>query len=379
MSTLVERVEPVDLEAYLRTFGWSRLQADARRSIWRHQSGAQVFVPAERLTDYNQLVDLAVTEIAHAEGKPEDDVVSDLIWRQYDKLYIRHSSPSSSLSLEEAIEFHGALGDLIVAAALASWEPRASYAGRRPSQVMAYIERVRLIPSVPGSFVARALLPLDTLTGTPLPMVGPAEPGIRHVSTTILKATDAAVESAQAVVAGEPMTRWSEAVNEGVSANLCDALARLVHAETDAAAAINLHIDWTWEAPDEPMPEISIPSGLGPVLEYASDLLRGGPQEHAITITGLITHLHREKAAGPGEITVRGYIEQWDASSRSLRLELDEGSYRQAIAAHDTGGTVRVTALVRRAARTLEVVRVIDLDLLGARRSSSAPGAKLVP
>ncbi len=379
MITLVESVEPRDMEAYLRTLGWSRLRADERRSIWRHHSGAHVFIPAQRLTDYPQLAHVAVAEIAHAEGKPEDDVISDLVWRQYDKLYVRHSSPSSSLSLEEAIEFHGALGDLIVAAARASLEPRASYAGRRPSQVTAYIDRVRLIPSIPGSFVARALLPLDTLTGTPLPMVGPGEPSVRHVSTTILKATEAAVESAQAVVAGAPVTRWSEVVNDGVSANLCDALARLVYAEADTAAAVNLHIDWTWTAPDDQMSAISIPSGLGPILQYASDFLRGGPQEHAIRITGLVTHLHREKAAGPGDITVRGYIEEWDVSSRSLRLELDERSYRHAIAAHDAGVTVRVTALVRRTARTLEVVRVIDLDLLGTPRTTSTAGATLGP
>jgi hypothetical protein len=321
-------------------------------------------------------VDVAVVEIAEAEGKPHDDVISDLIWRQYDKLYVRHSSPSSSLSLEEAIEFHDALGDLIVAAARASWEPRASYAGPRPAQVAAYLDRVRVIPSVPGSFVARALLPLNTLAGTPLPLIGPAEPNVRLVSTTILRATDAAIASAQAVVAGEPLTRWSDAVGVGVSANLCDALARLIRTDVETAAAVDLHIDWTWAAPDEPMPAVSIASGLAPVLEYASDYLRGGPEEHTIRITGLITHLHREKAAGAGEITIRGYIEEWDASSRTLRLELDEGTYRNAIAAHDAGSTVRVTALVRRAARKLDVIRVIDLDLL-AQYSARQVGAKL--
>jgi hypothetical protein len=147
---------------------------------------------------------------------------------------------------------------------------------------------------------------------------------------------------------------------------LCDALARLNPSEDGSSSRVDMHIDWTWAAPDEPLPPVAVHSGISPLLESASDYLRGEPAEHNIRITGLITYLHREAATGPGEITVRGYIEQWDASSRALRFELDETSYRQAIAAHEAGATVRVTARVRRTAQRVEVIRVVDIDLLGS-------------
>jgi hypothetical protein len=365
VTHLANQLEPADLRDYLRLAGWSPERADDRRSVWLHRSGAQVFVPGQRLSDYEQLLDLAVVGIARAEERDADDVVSDLTWRQYDKFYVRRPSPSSSLPLEEAIGFHEALGDLIVSAARASWEPRPSYRGPRPGRVISYLERVRLIPSVPGSFVARALLPLNTLEGTPLPLVGPAEPAVRDVSTTILRATGAAVESARAIALGSSNSLWDDAVQEGVSANLCDALARLSGRDAEASSQVDLRIDWTWAAPDDPMSPVSVPAGLAPILDYGSDYLRGGPEEHTIRITGLVTHLHREKGTGPGEITVRGYIEQWDAGSRALRVELDEGTYRQAISAHEAGTTVRLTAQVRRAMGRVEVVHVVDLDLLG--------------
>ena len=47
-------------------------------------------------------------------------------------------------------------------------------------------------------------------------------------------------------------------------------------------------------------------------------------------LTGLVIRLHRDTPTGPGDITVRGFIEGFDSAARSLRLELDEVTYRQA-------------------------------------------------
>jgi len=37
-----------------------------------------------------------------------------------------------------------------------------------------------------------------------------------------------------------------------------------------------------------------------------------------------VTRLHRESALGPGQITVKGYVEGLDSGQRSLKVELDE-------------------------------------------------------
>jgi hypothetical protein len=77
-----------------------------------------------------------------------------------------------------------------------------------------------------------------------------------------------------------------------------------------------------------------------------------------------VTKLHREEASGPGEVTVRGHIETWDAGSRAIRFELDEPTYRLAIAAHEAGQSVRTRAVVRQSDRGLTVVRVDDFQVL---------------
>jgi hypothetical protein len=117
-------------------------------------------------------------------------------------------------------------------------------------------------------------------------------------------------------------------------------------------------------APSADIREVTIPAGLAPILEAAADYLTGQPPEHSVVVTGLVTKLHRETPVGPGAVTVRGYVEGLELSSRSVKVELDADTYREAIAAHDRGATVQVAALVRREPRSLAVVRVEDFRIL---------------
>ena len=367
MDDIGNLIETEALPLYLgASESWTVARSDANRRIYIHTTGARVFVPMQREVDFPLLASVAINEIATAEQRTQEDVVVDMVWMRYDKVHVRRESHASSLLYSAGVEMHQALGDLILAGARAASETRAAFVGgRRPRVVEDYLDRVRMIPSAQGSFVVRALLPLSWGSETPtLDLVGPANPDVRNVSTTILRATNAAVVTAQQVAAGEAdMNLWEAAVGQGVSSNLCDALTGLVGHGPDAGTA-EVRISWTWAIPRDQVPPVEIPAGLGPVLEAGADYLRGQPDEHTVRITGLVTKLHRESATGPGEITVRGYIESFDSANRTMRCELDGDSYRQAIGAHDAGNTVTVTALVRRGPRGLEVLRVEDLRVI---------------
>jgi len=362
-------VEDLDAEGiilYLRANGWELERRDARRSIWRHSSGARVFVPGSPSSDSRELLRVAFQEIAQAEDRTHEELAIDLAWQQFDKLHLHREASAGGLLLADGLDLHIALRDAIVAAARASSEPRSSFSGRRPLAVEAYIDRVRLIPAVPGSFVVRALLPLDAPPEQePLALIGVVSPKVRRIATTLLRASAEVVETAQAVAQGAPPSKWDDSVPFGVSANLCDALTRLTGSlDEPGGGDAQLRIAWSWVAPEEPSPTVTIPRGLAPIIAAGADFLRGEPEEHTIRIVGLVTKLHREEASGPGEVTVRGHIESWDASSRAVRLELDERTYRAALAAHDAGLSVKSTALVRRTDRGLTVVRVEDFHVL---------------
>lgn len=364
MAHLVPSVDPTAVHSYLSVTGWRESErSDRRRSIWEHPSGAHVYVPGVVGPDYPELISLMVEAIARTQARDADDIVIDLTWSRYDKLHVRREVPALALGFVDGLDLHSAVHDMIVASALASSEPRKSYGGRRPVFVDRFIDQARLIPSTPGSFVVRALLPLNLPSDQDeLPLVGPAATQVRRVATTLLSASSLAVSTAQMMAFGSEPSVWERQVSDGVSANLLDALSRITGSD-EHSGDVQIRMDWTWMAPAELTPVVVVPQGLAPILAAGADYLREPREEHSIRLTGRVTRLHREEALGPGDITVRGLIENWDASSRSMRINLDETTYRRAISAHDAGTTVQVSALVRRTPHGLQVVQVEDFHV----------------
>lgn len=356
------------LPSYLEISGWQLERRNAGRQVWRHGSGVFVYVPLEVGSDYSDLTALATLRIAEVEGRDVGDVAVDLTYMAFDKMHVRRETPDLGLRLEDGLEFHKAVHDTVLAAALADRSTNPAFSGRRPGSVISYIDRVRLIPSIQGSFVVRALLPLTQEDQQPeLPLFGDEANDVPRVSSRIVNASAAAVQTAQSVATGGHLSLWDEAVGSGVSANLCEALSRLPASTDGDGGDAEITIRWTWAArPVEPAPVVRVNQGLVPVLAAGGDYLRTHEETLEIVLVGLVVGLHRANPAGPGPVTARGHVEAWDAD-RSLRIELDEQRYHEAVTAHDEGRTVIIRAQVRRLPRKpLEAIEVLSFAVAPA-------------
>lgn len=360
----------VDVQAlplYLSTAGgWERVRSNDRRQIWHHVSGARIFVPNQAGSDFPALIDEAVQQIAGIERRDAEDVEVDLTWFMYDTLHVRRIGADHGLALEDGLEFHQGIRDLVLSAAQASRTRRPIHSGRRPIDVGNYLDRVRLIPATEGSYVAHALLPLALDDEqSPLPTVVPVSDDARAVSTTVLESTEAAVRTASQVAAGAPLADWDEAIAQGVSANLCEAMSRLL-GERDEANDVELIIRWTWAAPRLDSSAITVPVHLRQQLEQGRDYLTPGLEADRITMAGRVTRLRREAMVGPGQVTVKGVIEGSGPATRTIAFELDEATYGEAIRAHEDGRLVHVKAQVetspgrRTEVRSVEDFRVVS-------------------
>lgn len=348
--TVLADVHLEALPRYLATAqGWEPVRENARREIWQYRTGDRVFVPRLPGSDLARLVEAAAQQIATSEQRSIEDVGFDLVFYRYDRVQVRRTGAAQGLAFNDGLEFHQGLYDLVLAAAQAARERRRDHAsGRRPTEVGAYLDRVRLIPSVVGSFVARALLPLelgDDVGDEPFPTSMPVAADARAVSEMLVTATSAAVDSAHAIVADEAdLSAWDRAVDKGVNARLCDAMTRMIGEEEPSA--VDLDVRWTWVAPAVRHEPLRIPADLAPTIAAGRDYLRHQPESERIVIVGLVTKLHRELKVGRGEVTVKGHIQDRGGSARPLRLELDEQTYDEAIRAHKEGRSVRVAATV---------------------------------
>jgi hypothetical protein len=350
---------------YLRLHGWTPTRSDDLKEIWASPRDNRVLIPKQRLDDYSAIMAEMIARIASDEGRAEEDILVDLSWPAYDKLVARTriDSMSTAIPLQDALGLNVALRDLIVAAARSAEHPQSFFRGGWSASVGNYFDRVRMIPSRPGSFALRALLPLNPESPEELLVHTVDTQSIRKVTRTLLSGISAARSAAEERASGASGDVFEQSVEKGVSADLLDALVRLGGTE-ETANSVELGVSWTYAAPEQPVSPLRIPAGLIPVLAQGADILRGSPEEAEATVTGLVIRLHRETKLGPGEITVQGYLESSLGSSiRNVKMELDEVTYGLAIAAHRDGATVRARCTIRYGASRIVVIRVDSFNV----------------
>ncbi len=368
-SGLLASLEINHVRDYLRQMGWRVDKSNEDREIWVADDETRVLLPRRRLDDFVSLAAELVVRVAANARRSEDDVLIELSWPGYDKLTARTHADSASpaVPIQEAIGATDALRDLVVAAARASESRQANFRGGWSSTVGRYFDRVQMIPSMPGSFTLRALLPINAEPPEQLLLPALDTASIRSVSRTLISGVRAARDAAEARSQGAGTNVFDAAVSEGVSAELLDALVRLGGPEGETSA-VELGVTWTYSAPEPRSEPIRIEPGLLPVLAEGVAVLRASVEEVSAVLTGSVTRLHREPNIGAGEVTVQGYLDAGAGSStRSMKFELDEYSYSRAIAAHRDGSTVRVACIVRFDSPRLVVVRVTSFELGVAR------------
>ena len=214
---------------YLEHHGWVAVKADERRQIWRSPTGANALLPLKRLRDFAPLLGQLVTTVAEDRAVSTDDVLTEVSWPGYDKLTARTraNAPSPAVSLDEAIEANDALRDLVVAAARSSANRQRSHRGGWSASVGQYFDQVRMIPSMPGSFTLRALLPINPERPEDIFFPELDTQSVRAVTRTMVEGITAARTAAMQHADGSPVEVFENVVSQGVSAELLDAIVRL--------------------------------------------------------------------------------------------------------------------------------------------------------
>jgi hypothetical protein len=225
-----DRVElaTVDLAgvvAYLRATGWRETGTYVRTVIWTRtvdSSDAEVLVPdSAGLRDYPARLAELVSTLTAVEQRPAAEVVQDLRSPTLDVQYIRMmpDGPSGSTPLHEGYLAIKGVHDLLLAAATSavSSERPTVLPSQKPQSAKGFLDQVRLGQTTRGSYVLRV--------ETPLPPAD-IEPPVssREVLLHLCQATSAAHDAAARSSSGDS-TPFIERVGDGVSANLCEALA----------------------------------------------------------------------------------------------------------------------------------------------------------
>ncbi|MDX6699600.1 MAG: hypothetical protein QOE65_2997 [Solirubrobacteraceae bacterium] len=355
-------IDPNAIEAYLLAHGWQSHRRTEAFSTWsmdgeggRH---VQLFVPLSREpADYEDRLREVVTKLARTEGRDDDVMLTNLRYATADLVRIRLVSPRvgpGELPIDDGKHLFDGARDMMLAAACAAIAPRANYGPRKPAQATDYLDGVRLGQTERGSYVVTVIsnvAPPEQQALMPEEAAHIDMPFERRVTTQLVESLAAAQSAADRVLTEtrDVADVFEPAVDSGVSANLCDAIATM--GAEQLSAKVNVSVDWSVSRPATTTapPAVTFEPSSLPVLGEAVKVLRRlGPFDNEL-IEGFVARLIRGKQDEIGTIVVEG---QAQGEPRNVHVELPDEQYHLAIQAHDERRPVQIRGTLLKRGRT---------------------------
>jgi hypothetical protein len=359
---------PRDIRLYLRIHGWTRSdREEGQPDVWTlpiGDSAYEVIAPSSRgVLDYARRIRELLRTVSIAEDRSEFEVLSDLTTLTFDiqQVHLEHGGPPGTAPLRDASAAFTATQSMFSSVLSSFEERRLVLPSSRPPRATELLSRVLAGPATVGSYVISIWVPVPSLLRPDEDGVlfDPEEEGVstepyeraatRFLNSALNATRSAAIEALDGRVGPEPFVVRE---NEGVSANLCEALVNL-SGQTDAP--FDVHFAWALERPVQGLiPIVQFKSEMIPVLRVAAATLRAMIPEDIVTIRGNVVRLHRDSNYGAGEVSISGVVRGDEtAKLRRVSVSLTEEDYRLAILAHSNFADVEVVgSLIQRGNRT---------------------------
>ena len=245
-------ISPAALSAYARTAGWAKVDTYGEHSdVFTGEGLPEIILPrTAHLGDYARVVSMVIEIFAKVADVDELTLYRDLVMADRDVVRVRavDGDASGSVAVNDGIDLISGARDMILAAAC-------SLQGLREAR--AYLSRVRLGQTEQGSFAITLLSPV----------ISPLE---RRVTRRLADALAATREATEKTIDGDAGA-FSEAVALGVSANLCEALVKLI----EPFLTLDISLVWARTHPmSTPRNVVRFASHDAPILHKAARSFR---------------------------------------------------------------------------------------------------------
>ena len=242
-------VSPAALSAYARAAGWKRQQPYRVHSdVYVGEARPDIIVPrTERLGDYASVVAALIDTFASVAGQDQLAVYRSLVTTDRDVVRVRAAeSEDGSVTLTAGVSLIDGAREMLLSAACSLRERQPVYRAGANREASDLLNRVRLGQTDHGSFVVTLLTPV---VPPPMPALFPDPddrnaPIERRMTMRLVEALTAVRQATERTAAGDKEA-FGDAVAAGVSANLCEALVRLV----EPFPTLDVGVSWAQTRP----------------------------------------------------------------------------------------------------------------------------------
>lgn len=330
----LKAISPAALAAYARSAGWQRGEIYRVHShVYSGQDRPEIIVPrTDHLGDYATVVSTLIKVFAQVADQDELTIYRSLVTGDRDVVRIRVAdSDDGSLELNQGVDLIGGARDLVLSAACSITKPgQTVYRAGANREAKDLVEQMRLGQTDQGSFVITVLTPVvpPQLQQELFPNSEDRDaPLQRKMTRHLLEALQAARESTERAAAGDG-NALASMTEQGVSANLCDALVCLIRPFSN----LDVGVFWARTRP-APLPEATVRFGKAdsPILEEAARLFRERAPREGVRLHGFVQLLKRSKTEDDGTIHLKAHIE---GQEQSVTTVLAQSDYEKAVQAH---------------------------------------------
>lgn len=350
----ISALTPSALTSYLRSRNWSLgAESDATFAVFERVEDSEtigVDVPLRvSAGDYNRRVAEVLSNLEIVEQRSQLDIYRDILHANQDVVRVSIDVPESGrVGLDEASTLFSATRDLVLAAACSAHTRKPYFPRRKPPRAMEYLRKVRLAAPEAGSFVVILESPVTGLPSPPTPD-GISEPFERAVVMMLARVGERVRQSIGEATSTGNLDHFAEAVDAGVNANYCDALARILEEENGR----NVALSFSW-APSRPVhgpisQKLTFSLSEAGILRDASTFLKERTPITGFEVAGAVVKLESTTPASGGSATIAAVI---DDAVRQVVVTLGADDYKAAMHAHQNELGVSVEGELQRDGRT---------------------------
>ncbi|RMB83610.1 hypothetical protein [Streptomyces shenzhenensis] len=341
---------PEEIRSYLKVTGWAPVSGGDVAELWRLPGPADevVLVPMKPgAPDFAKRARILIQDLARVETEDIQSVHDAIATVYNDVTDLRASHPSmsdGSIPLESGYELFVSAKRLRVASAAATIR-RQGHFRNFPTRARDQAREVRLGQTRRGSYI----VPIISQARSPEDVYSPRQDHIdvqieetlfdRRVTATMSRALGVLEDMAGAEHA-PTVSEINDSIGEGVSYELCQALAKVVN--TESVSALDVAFNWSRVAAPPPgtPARVEFNRDAIEIVDLVSDQLKTKVYTREHLIYGVVTDLSRHPDDDTGRVGVQTLIQR---RSRTVWMDLADRDYHAAVHCHDAGIPVRVS------------------------------------
>lgn len=364
-------LSPNQLSRYLSYSGWIEDGVlNEKAVVWHRQESDlidfEIIQPLTKdLKDYNQRVFDLIEVLAEFEARSSVEIIDDLsnFFADVIKVRVVHEDvKEGSIPLNDGVLLFEKAKDLIVSAVKSTFSKRKYFSGGKLSDDIAnFLKNMRLGQTEHGSYVVNLIAPIMQKEEEQEELV---KASITRAFTENLSRSLTAIDNAIGVYKEtQNVSSFDNAVEKGVSANLCDALIGMSGELENRDIQVSISLSGAELEMNEIMLKHTFDSSSVPYLKVASEYYKEYYIVHDQTVSGFVTKLSHEENEDFGSIFIASSV---NGEEKNVKIELPIIEYWDAHSAHKKLNLVECSGDLHVSPRSAKLLNIINFRVISS-------------